>query len=121
MPRIRRLPAPPSTVAAVPFLDAEEAWLWAMHGLVARDDGARPVAGLALYPRPCEPDDLVRTVDRLHRFGRISSHHVRILSDYGRRLMPPDINAPEEELDARLWDEALDLMTTPLRHKEIVL
>ena len=35
--------------AAEPFGTAEEAWFWAMNCLVAREDGARFVAGL---PRP---------------------------------------------------------------------
>ncbi|MCY3830138.1 MAG: hypothetical protein OXF89_13480 [Rhodospirillaceae bacterium] len=45
--------------AAEPFDTAEEAWFWAMSCLVAREDGARFVAGLGLQERPCSPDDLI--------------------------------------------------------------
>ena len=92
-----------------------------MQGLNAREDGARPVAGMAIYPRPCEPDDLLLVLRRLHQRQRVSAHHVRVLLDYGRQQMPPDSRCREELVDARLWEEALDQMVTPLRRKGIVL
>lgn len=120
MPHPRRSPPRYAQLKTVPFLSAEEAWLWGMQGLLARQEGARPVAGMALYPRPCEPDDLVLILQRLHRRGRVSSGHVGVMMDYGRRVMPPDGRCREEELAAYLWDEALDLMVTSLRAKGIV-
>ena len=120
MSQVRKSPARVAHLNTIPFFSAEEAWLWCMQGLLARDEGARPVAGMALYPRPCEPDDLIVVVQRLHAKGRLSSSHVQVLMDYGRQMMPPDQRCREEELPARLWDEALDKMVTPLKAKGIV-
>ncbi len=120
MPPPRRSPPRYAQLETVPFLSAEEAWIWGMQGLLARQDGARPVAGMALYPRPCEPDDLVLVLQRLHRRGRVSSGHIRVMIDFGRQLTPPDERCREEELAARLWEEALDQMLKPLKAKGIV-
>jgi hypothetical protein len=121
MPQVRRSPPRVADLDFVPFNSAEEAWFWSMAGLQARDDGARPIAGMAIKPRPCDPDDLLLVLRRLHQRQRVSAHHVRVLMDYGRQQMPPDGRCREEALDARLWDEALDLMVTPLRRKGIIL
>ncbi|QXM23627.1 hypothetical protein KO353_09900 [Elioraea tepida] len=104
----------------VPFASAEEAWFWTMAGLSARAAGARIVAGLGVKPRPCEPDDVVRCLDRLYRQRRIDLVHVRILKMYGERQVPPDPRHPADRSAWRLWREALDRLDWPLRLKGIV-
>ena len=106
--------------AAEPFGTAEEAWFWAMNCLVAREDGARFVAGLALHERPCSPDDLIVSAERMGVAGRLKPSHLQVLAGYGRRLLAPDSRARNEQTAARLWDEALDLLTTVWRRKGIV-
>ncbi|WP_426959280.1 hypothetical protein [Muricoccus radiodurans] len=103
-----------------PFRSAEEAWLWTMAALVARRDGARIVAGKGLVSRPCEPDDVVKCLDRLYRQRRIEIAHARILRIWGERGTAPDPRALREKGDWRLWKEALDRMEWPLRVKGIV-
>ncbi len=103
-----------------PFDNAEEAWFWAMSCLVAREDGARFVAGLALHERPCSPDDLIVSAERMGAAGRLKPSHLQVLAGYGRRLLAPDCRARTEQRAARLWDEALDLLTTVWRGKGIV-
>ncbi len=107
----------PSTVA---FATAEEAWFWGMQCLAARADGARYRAGLAALARPCEPDDLLVSLETLVRAGRLRAAHIRTLFAYGRKLAAPDARRGDETQAARLWDEALDRLTTPLRQKGIV-
>ena len=51
---------------AVPFATAEEAWFWTMAALIARRDGARIVANRGAVSRNCEPDDVVKCLDRLY-------------------------------------------------------
>ncbi len=106
--------------SAEPFGTAEEAWFWAMSCLVAREDGARFVAGLGLRARPCSPDDLIVTAERMGAAGRLKPRHLRILAGYGRRLLAPDRRTRSEQAAARLWDEALDLLATVWRRKGIV-
>jgi hypothetical protein len=103
-----------------PFRSAEEAWFWTMAALVARRDGARIVAGRGLVVRPCEPDDVVKCLDRLYRQRRIELAHARILRIWGERGTAPDPASLRERGDHRLWREALDRLDWPLRMKGIV-
>jgi hypothetical protein len=103
-----------------PFASAEEAWFWTMAALIARRDGARIVSGAGLVQRPCEPDDVVRCLDRLYRQRRIDLQHARILRIWGERQSAPDPRAPRERGDSRLWREAMRRLDWPLRAKGIV-
>ncbi|WP_431271692.1 hypothetical protein [Dankookia sp. P2] len=102
------------------FRNAEEAWFWTMAALIARRDGARIVSGAGLVQRPCEPDDVVKVLDRLYRQRRIDLQHARILRIWGERQQAPDPRAPREGGDARLWREAMARLDWPLRVKGIV-
>lgn len=104
----------------VPFVSAEEAWFWTMSALIARRDGARIVAGKGNKIRPCEPDDVIKCLDRLYRQRRIDLVHARILRVWGERSTAPDPRHPSERTDARLWREALSRLEWPLRVKGIV-
>ncbi|WP_370643257.1 hypothetical protein [Roseomonas cutis] len=103
-----------------PFRTAEEAWFWTMAALVARRDGARVLAGRGLVERPCEPDDVVKCLDRLYRQRRIDLAHARILRIWGERGERPNPLSPRERHDHRLWSEALDRLEWPLQLKGIV-
>jgi hypothetical protein len=103
-----------------PFASAEEAWLWTMAALRARRDGARYTANRGLTSRPCEPDDVVRCLDRLYRDRRIELTHARILRVWGERQAPPNPAYASERLDYGLWREALERLEWPLRVKGIV-
>jgi hypothetical protein len=116
----RAAPGFASLAQAEPFRGAEEAWLWTMAGLIARRDGARIVAGAGQVARPCEPDDVVKCLDRLYRQRRIDLTHARILRIWGERGQAPDPRYPSEKADWRLWREAMDRLEWPLRVKGIV-
>ncbi len=107
-------------VQAEPFASAEEAWFWTMACLVARRDGARIVSGAGMVARPCEPDDVVKCLDRLYRQRRIDLQHARILRIWGERGQAPDPRAPRQRGDWRLWREAMSRLDWPLRVKGIV-
>ncbi|MDB5412101.1 MAG: hypothetical protein JWR10_436 [Rubritepida sp.] len=100
-------------VLTVPFTSAAEAWIWTMQALVARREGGRVDPGA----RPCEPDDVVKVLDRLYRNRRITLQHARVLRVWGERGLAPDDNHPGE---ARLWTEATHALDWPLRVKGIV-
>jgi hypothetical protein len=102
------------------FASAEEAWFWTMAALTARRDGARIVAGAGTTQRPCEPDDVVRVLDRLYRQRRIDLAHARVLRVWGERGASPDARSPSEARDAQLWTEAMQRLEWPLRVKGIV-
>ncbi|MFC0407964.1 hypothetical protein [Roseomonas elaeocarpi] len=109
-----------SITKAEPFHSAEEAWLWTMAALVARRDGARIVAGRGSVVRPCEPDDVVKCLDRLYRQRRVDLTHARILRIWGERGEAPSATHPRDRHDHRLWREALDRLEWSLRVKGIV-
>lgn len=102
-----------------PFVDAEEAWFWYMDSQARRLDGVR-FAGSGDVERPCDPDDIYKALMGLWRRRRLHLHHLRILRAFGAEGRPPDSRVPSEESAARFWDEALDLLLTPLRRKGIV-
>jgi hypothetical protein len=117
---MRRGPAP-LQARPVPFDSVEELWFWFMAARTAAADGAgfgRAYGGGV--PRPCEPADILRLLDRLHRVRRLERDHLLVLRHYGRRAWPPDPYAPREAHAARLWDEALAELAPPLRAKGIV-
>jgi hypothetical protein len=106
--------------STVPFVSTEEAWFWFVQAQEARSSGARIVAGCGKVPRPCEPLDMMREIDRLYRQRKLIRDHLHVLVHYGRRLMAPD---PERRLEIRassLWREALAFLDPVLRQKGIV-
>ncbi len=117
----RYTPRPSYELACVPFISAEEAWFWFIRCLRARRDGARFLDGPDGAVRPCEPDDLYRAVMWLFRRRRIGEEHLKVLEYFGLREAPPDPRCREEEISARLWDMALDRLTTVLKGKGIVV
>ena len=105
---------------AEPFATAEAAWFWTMSALIARQDGARIVAGRGSVVRPCEPDVVVKCLDRLYRQRRIDLNHGRVLRRWGERGTSPNPNFATERADAGLWREAMKRLEWPLRIKGIV-
>lgn len=104
----------------VPFDSAEEAWFWFMPAYEARHQGAKIVAGIGSMPRPCEPLDIMRVLDRLYRQRRLFADHLRVLAHYGRRGSPPDAYRRAELKAYSLWHEAMDRLTPALKRKGIV-
>lgn len=117
----RYCPRPVSATDGTPFDSVEDAWMWSVQATVARYDGAKIIAGQGETPRPCEPLDVMSVVSRMSRERRLSSHHVSVLVRYGRRCAAPDSKRQREFKDARLWDEALDTLSGPLRERGIIL
>lgn len=119
-PKDFHIPCSKNSMESVPFRDAEEAWFWFIAAQGARNDGARVMAGAALYPRPCEPLDILKAVDRLYRARRLLRDHLLVLRHYGRRFMPPDQRRIKEQQAYDLWIEALQRIETILEAKGIV-
>lgn len=103
-----------------PFETAEEAWFWFIAAYGARNEGARIVAGASLTPRACEPLDILKIIDRLHRNRVISRDHLLVLRHYGRRAFAPDARHPKEMRAAKLWDEAMEHLALALRRKGLM-
>jgi hypothetical protein len=57
---------------------------------------------------------------RSQQARRLDNEHIKVLASYGAGLSPPDPRLREQERAHRLWDEALDRLTTVLRRKGIV-
>lgn len=104
----------------VPFRDAEEVWFWFISAQQARADGARFTAGASLYPRPCEPLDILKILDRLYRTRRLLRDHLLVLRHYGRRHMAPDPRRIKEQRAYQLWCEALERIGVVLTQKGII-
>lgn len=116
----RYVPRPQAEIETVPFTSAEEAWFWFIQAQSARNDGARFVMGRGPVPRPCEPVDILKVLDRLRRQRRLLMEHLLVLRHYGRRLMPPDPKRPKEMQAHKLWHEALERIEAVMERKGIV-
>ena len=103
-----------------PFLTVEEAWFWTIAALNARREGANHRAGVGKMQRPCEPDDVLKCLDRLYRRRRVNLAHARVLRVWGERQVAPNPAYPLEKADAQLWREAINALEWPLRTKGIV-
>jgi hypothetical protein len=106
-----------SGTLGTPFSSAEDAWFWTMGALRARREGTRRGGGSP--GRPCDPDDVVRCLERLYRRNRITPAHARVLRFWGGRQVAPD-RCPRWESDCALWQEALARLDPMLREKGIV-
>ncbi len=115
-----RIPRPASDAKAEPFASAAEAWFWFIQAQAARNDGARYALGAGTIPRPCEPVDILRVLDRLHRNRRLQMDHLLVLRHYGRRMMAPDPRRIKEACAHKIWTEALERITPALQRKGIV-
>jgi len=108
----------PDLPGTVPFADAAQAWFWTLGALASRRDGSgRGGRGI---PRPCDPDDVIRALDLLHRRGGIGLHHARVLRRWGERGVVPTPAFASQRDDAVLWTEALERLEGLLRAKGIV-
>ena len=115
--RISSRPRPPAT-RGEPFPDASSAWFWALSALKARHAGAG--GGGFRIVRPCDPDDVVVAVERLHRSGRLYSAHVHVLQTWGARGIAPDAMLQCDREAALLWRQALATLRHSLRAKGII-
>ena len=113
----RPLPPPLSDSRGVPFPSAEEAWFWTVAALEARREGSAGGGGIE---RPCDPDDVIRCIDRLYRTRRIELLHARVLRIWGERQCAPNPASLRERSDWRLWREVMDRLEWKLRRKGIV-
>lgn len=117
---IRFSPRRQPEIDVFPFNNTEEAWFWFVAAQEARNNGARFTAGLGLYPRPCEPMDILKTVDSLYRNRRLLRDHLLVLRHYGRRRMAPDERRVKEQRAHTLWQEAMERIGVVLERKGIM-
>lgn len=115
-----RTPRHTPDIETTPFENAEEAWFWFIQAQEARNDGARFVTGAGLIPRPCEPMDILKILDRLHRQRRLLMDHLLVLRHYGKRRLSPDPRRTKELRAHKLWMEALERIEPVLVRKGIV-
>lgn len=113
-------PKPQAEIETIPFASAEEAWFWFIEAQAAREDGARFSQGLGLYPRPCEPIDILKVLDRLYRKRKLLMDHALVLRHYGKRMLAPDPYRVKEARAHGLWVEALGEIEMVLVAKGIV-
>ncbi len=110
----------PHSAGGQPFASAEEAWLWTAAALTARRDGARISAGRGRVQRPCEPDDVVRCLDRLYTARQVTPAHARILRRWGERQQAPDPTNAAERADYVVWRDVMGLMAPSLRSRGLI-
>jgi hypothetical protein len=109
--------SPHPTNPYTPFASVEDAWFWTIGAMQARADGGR--SDRSRVARPCDPDDVLRCVERLYQVRGITSRHAHVLRVWGEQQMPPSQRRAGGS-DNRLWREAMDCLAPMLRQKGIV-
>lgn len=103
------------------FDDAEDAWFWASANTDLMLAGARGQPSLKRTQRPCEAADILNAFQRLLRAGTLTDRHAQAAAWFGLAQRRPNGLVPEERRAARLWEEAMDQLTTPLKAKGLLL
>lgn len=104
-----------------PFSSVEEAWFWFVQSYDALHSGARVRSGYSKTIRPCEPVDIYTIAMRLFRQGFLNKAHMRVLSQYGAAMSPPNARYHEQTRDCDLWHQAMLKLTTPMHRKGIIV
>lgn len=104
----------------VPFENAEEVWFWFVMVQQAKAQGARLSRGMASVDRPCETVDILTILDRLYRAKQLQRDHLLVLRHYGRRKIAPDPDRTKERRAAKIWADAMAVLSTPLEEKGII-
>jgi hypothetical protein len=118
--RPARAPRPLDDRPTEPFTSVEEAWFWSLAAKLARDEGARPKAGEATTPRPCEPLEVVHLAERLHREGRLSPVQWKVMLAFGRAFIAPDPRLAGQRRLAAHWRAGLEALGAALKAKGIL-
>ena len=116
----RRSTTPAVHAEGQPFGTAEEAWLWTAAALTARRDGARVAAGRGKIRRPCEPDHVVRCLDRLYATRKVTLTQARVLRVWGERQQAPDPRHVGERADYAVWEDVMAVLTPSLRSRGLI-
>lgn len=91
-----------------------------MQAHQARKDGANIRANNGNIIRPCDPDDILKILNRLHRHRQLDMNHFRVLRHYGERMLAPDRERNTEFEAYCLWTEAMEILGEVLVSKGIV-
>ncbi|GAA4258977.1 hypothetical protein GBZ26_03940 [Azospirillum formosense] len=108
-------------VAVVPFVNAEEAWLWTCRMVAGSVYGVPVQRAPEPILRPCQPLDVAHAVDQLYRRGQFTRDHLAVLGHYGRRRSAPDPTRDREARARLLWDEAFGQIAPVLAAKGFIL
>ena len=120
MSTLRYAPRACTEVPVTTFRSAEEAWFWFVRCQQVRREGAQLSGGCGGFSRPCDPDDIYRAIMSLQRRCVIGGAHLSVLGSFGLAGRAPDARCAEEAVAAQRWAEALDRLSTVLRHKGII-
>jgi hypothetical protein len=120
MPQVRQIARTNQDRTTTAFANAEEAWFWFVRCQQVRREGAQLGDGCGQLMRPCDPDDIYCAVMSLTRQHRLRRPHLSVLGMFGLYGRPPDARCQDEANASRLWNEALDGLTTVLRAKGII-
>lgn len=91
-----------------------------MAALTAQQDGAQLRRDRGKQPRPCEPADILKIIERLHQKRALLMDHIRVLIHYGRRAVPPNPRRTLEEKPYLLWQQAMSQLEPVFRGKGLI-
>ena len=99
------------------FDNAQEVWLWFCFCEMTPKSGSKSDCKTT---RPCETSDVAIIVKRLVRDKILTQEHLKVLSLYGLKQMPPYEKCGDPIQHCALWKQALQRILEPLKVKGIV-
>ena len=99
------------------FENAEEAWMWFCF-CESLPKSFKRSGKTATWP--CETSDIAIVVKRLLQQKILTQEHLKILSLYGLKQIPPYEKDGDPKRHCQLWKQALQRILKPLKMKGIV-
>ena len=99
------------------FDNAEDAWMWFCFCEALPKSHNRDKNDACW---PCETSDIAIVVKRLAQQKILGQEHLKILSLYGLKQIPPYEKGGDPKKHCQLWKQALERILEPLKIKGIV-
>jgi len=107
-----------ATCTRVPYEDEEHAFFCMVQTQRAKAEGAN--FRQTGFQRVGTGIDVQNCIAKLMREGKLATRHAQVLSHYGRQMMPPDPQHPNQKRHYEIWCEALDILKTELAKRGMI-
>ncbi len=101
-------------INAEKFQSGEQLWFWFLYSKQIRENNFGRMRGNPTR-RPCEILDVESMITKLYLAGRLTDEHLGVMKKYGDRRRAPHQYIWNENRDAGLWDDAMNIIENVAR------
>lgn len=103
-----------------PFENAEEVWFWFCSSMEAKNNGWRIKGDFGGKERCCEVSDIYRIIKKIKLQKLITNRHLRVMSEWGMKMISPYGDKRVKKSELRLWTEGINALAFYLIEKGII-